>query len=480
MNRKLIAVGLSLALTLTGAPALAASADNAFPSLNTYPGYADVPAGSWFESSAKICYETGLITGSDRGFEPYRTMAVSEAAAIAARMAEILDGGDGLFDNPAGSPWYTGAVDYLKGLAQNDAVVLSLLSQPDQTVTRLGFLKLLSVALPVGQLTAINSITSLPDTADADVLRFYNAGILTGVNEYGMFAGSNTLTRSEAAAMVARVAREELRTTFTPTFDAVVWASLDVPDTVYFQGNGKTVTSGDYLAYVLDRIGTLELACAENGETFNWSNTLGGGETYQDYVTNGALGYFGVTKDMATEQYKDLDLQVFYSRYLDLGGTATQLPEKQDYTLYVGTDGSFTSYPAAATALNPATDSAELVVHLISELSALTGWNLDTGEIYVGKGGVTVSWASTCALYTGPAEPQKDQFHMYDASQLAYTLLDSVKRTIQCAFSPANPDSLNVWFCAADGSALKLDNLGVTLPIDQPYSHSLLDSLLMG
>ena len=83
MNRKLIALGLSLALTLTGAPALAVSADNAFPSLNTYPGYADVPAGSWFESSAKICYETGLITGSDKGFEPYRTMAVSEAGGPA-------------------------------------------------------------------------------------------------------------------------------------------------------------------------------------------------------------------------------------------------------------------------------------------------------------------------------------------------------------------------------------------------------------
>ena len=69
---------------------------------------------------------------------------------------------------------------------------------------------------------------------------------------------------------------------------------------------------------------------------------------------------------------------------------------------------------------------------------------------------------------------------MYDANQLTFTLLDSVKRTIQCAFSPANPDSLNVWFCAADGSALKLDNLGVTLPIDQPYSHSLLERLLMG
>ena len=471
MNRKLIAVGLSLALTLTGAPALAASADNAFPSLNTYPGYADVPAGSWFESSAKICYETGLITGSDKGFEPYRTMAVSEATAIAARMAEILDGGDGLFENPAGSPWYTGAVDYLKGLAKDDAMVLSLLSQPDQTVTRLGFLKLLSAALPADQLTAINSITSLPDTSDADVLRFYNAGILTGVNEYGMFAGSNTLTRSEAAAMVARVAREELRTTFTPTFDAVVWASLDVPDTVYFQGNGKTVTSKDYLKAVLTAVSTL-------GSDFLWNEQHASGVTNEAWVENTAMSALGVTKDMATEQYKDLDLQVFYSRYLDLGGTIAQT---QAYTLYVGTaDDTFASYPAAATALDPAADSAGVVKHLLSELSKLTGWNLDASEIYVGKGGVTISWADTCALYTGPAEPQKEGFHMYDVNQLAYTLLDSVQRTIQCAFSPANPDSLDVWFTAADGSALKLDNLGVTLPIDQPYSHSLLDSLLMG
>lgn len=471
MNRKLIALGLSLALTLTGAPALAASAGDSFPSLNPYPGYADVPADSWFASSAQICYETGLITGSDKGFEPYRTMAVSEAAAIAARMAEILDGGDGLFDNPAGSPWYAGAVDYLKGLAQDDAVVLSLLSQLDETVTRLGFLKLLSAALPADQLAAVNSITALPDTGDADVLRFYNAGILTGVNEYGVFAGSNTLTRSEAAAMVARVAREELRTTFTPTFDAVVWASLDVPDTVYFQGNGKTVTSRDYLKAVLTAVSTL-------GSDFLWNEQHASGVTNEAWVEKTAMSALGVTKDMATQQYKDLDLQVFYSRYLDLGGTTAQT---QAYTLYVGTaDDTFASYPAAATALDPAADSAGVVKHLLSELSKLTGWNLDASEIYVGKGGVTISWADTCALYTGPAEPQKDEFHMYDVNQLTYTLLDSVKRTIQCAFSPANPDSLDVWFTAADGSALKLDNLGVTLPIDQPYSHSLLDSLLMG
>lgn len=468
MNRKLIAVGLSLALTLTGAPALAASTADAFPSLNPYPGYADVPAGSWFESSAQICYETGLITGSDRGFEPYRTMAVSEAAAIAARMAEILDGGDGLFDNPAGSPWYAGAVDYLKGLAKDDAMVLSLLSQPDQTVTRLGFLKLLSAALPAEQLPAVNAITALPDTSDADVLRFYNAGILTGVNEYGMFAGANTLTRSEAAAMVARVAREELRTTFTPTFDAVVWASLDVPDTVYFQGNGKTVTAGDYLNAALTAVGSL-------GSDFLWNEQHASGVTNEEWVENTAMSALGVTADMATEQYRDLDLQVFYSRYLDLtGGEAPA----QAYSLYIGTEGSFASYAAAPTDLDPAADSAGVVRHLLSEMSALTGWNLDAADITVGKGGVTVAWANSCALYTGPAEPQKDEFHMYGADQLAFTLLDSVQRTIQCAFSPADPEGLDVWFCAADGGALTLDSLEVTLPIDQPYSHSLLERLM--
>ena len=468
MNRKLIALGLSLALTLTGAPALAASAGDSFPSLNPYPGYADVPADSWFASSAQICYETGLITGSDKGFEPYRTMAVSEAAAIAARMAEILDGGDGLFDNPAGSPWYAGAVDYLKGLAQDDAVVLSLLSQPDETVTRLGFLKLLSAALPADQLAAVNSITALPDTGDADVLRFYNAGILTGVNEYGVFAGSNTLTRSEAAAMVARVAREELRVSFTPTFDVVVWASLDAPDTVYFQGGGKTVTARDYLNAVLTAVGSL-------GSGFLWNGQDASGVTNEAWVENTAMSALGVTGDMATEHCKDLDLQVFYSRYLDLGGTDAQT---QACTLYVGTDSTFTSYAAAPTALDPAADSAGVVRHILSEMSALTGWNLDAADVTVGKGGVTVAWASTCALYTGPAEPQKDEFHMYGADQLAFTLLDSVQRTIQCAFSPANPEGLDVWFCAADGSALKLDNLGVTLPIDQPYSHSLLADLM--
>ena len=148
--------------------------------------------------------------------------------------------------------------------------------------------------------------------------------------------------------MVARVARADLRVSFTPTFDAVVWASLDVPDTVYFQGNGKTVTAQMYLTHALSLISGLEDASAEGGVAFNWSNTLSSGETYKDYVTNSAMTYFGVTKDMATEQYKDLDIQVFYSRYLDLGGTASQA---QAYTLYVGTDGSFTSYPAAATDL---------------------------------------------------------------------------------------------------------------------------------
>ena len=222
-----------------------------------------------------------------------------------------------------------------------------------------------------------------------------------------------------------------------------------------------------------------EIACAENGEEFNWFNTLGGGETFLDYVKNGALDYFGVTRDQGTQLYKNFDVQVFYSRYLDLGGVVAQPSQSREYTLYMGQAGDFTSYPTYSN-LDPAEETAALVVHLLTEMNRLTGWNLDVAEINVGKDGVTISWAGTSALFVGPPEPQAEAFHVYDASQLAFTLLDSVQYSVQRLFAPKNPESLDVYFCGPDGGALALENLGVTLPIDQPYSHALLEGLLSG
>ncbi len=307
-TKKIIAA--TLALSLMTAPAMALSVEEAFPAIKPYPGYADVPAGSWFEPGAKLCYEVGLVTGSDRGFEPERNMQLAEVAAIAARMAAAITGEP----IPAPGPdslWYSPYVAYL-----SDRGVTGL-DKPERTATRGDFLAMLTAVLPDDLLAPINAITALPDTADSSVLKFYNAGILTGVDSYGSFEAQKPLSRAEGSAMVARVARANLRKRFFPADYAPFAAAKLRPADVLFQDGGRQITAGQYLPAVLESIALLERACAKAGIEFNWLNTYGE-QTFLDYVKSSALGRFSVTKEMGTALYQNLDLQVFYSRYLDL------------------------------------------------------------------------------------------------------------------------------------------------------------------
>ena len=354
---------LALSAALLAGSALAITPEEAFPDQYTYPGFIDVDPDAWYAEAAKVCAQAGLMQGTSHAFSPDQILTVGEVATIAARMNEAITGqAIPMADPKPGEalPWYVSYVTYLEKLG---------ITVPDPTKqsTRQEFVKLLSGVIPQEMLTPINTITALPDTSDPDVLRFYNAGILTGVDSYGTFAPDKTLTRAECGAMVARIARTALRLTFTPA--------------------------------------------------------------------------------------------------------------ARSYALYVGQSGEFASFPAESS-LDPAQDSAALVKDLLSQMSQLTGWNLDTADIYVGKGGVTICWAQDSALFAGPPEPQKEQFYLYDSIQLAFTVLDSVQYTVQCAFSPNNPEALDVWFCGPDGGPLVLDELGISLPIEEPYSNGLLQELL--
>ena len=64
------------------------------------------------------------------------------------------------------------------------------------------------------------------------------------MDDWGTFAPGKTLTRAETAAMVARVARPELRERFTPADYAMFTAAYLKPADVLFT-NG--VTAGQYL-----------------------------------------------------------------------------------------------------------------------------------------------------------------------------------------------------------------------------------------
>ena len=149
-------------------------------------------------------------------------------------------------------------------------------------------------------------------------------------------------------------------------------------------------------------------------------------------------------------------------------------------TLYIGSvnsDGSesFTAYPFVG--------SGELTPEsLIAAMADLTGWDLTLSTddpVTSGPGGMTVSFAPESAIFTGPPDPQNDEFHMFSVDQLCYTIFDSVQKTLQENFSPADPSALDVYFCTDGSQEITIEGLGITIPIDTPYSHALFDQLLM-
>lgn len=178
-------------------------------------GFSDVKEDDWFASYVAVCVEDGLMNGTGEGkFSPEKTLTMAEAAAIAARLGEQLSG-EKVPEAGAGMPWYQGYVEYLKSYG-------AAVERPEETATRQGFFALLSAVTPTSALAPINSIQSLPDTEDPGVLAFYNAGILTGTDSFGTFSPAGSLTRSEVAAMMARVLEPALRVEFDPVEDVVV------------------------------------------------------------------------------------------------------------------------------------------------------------------------------------------------------------------------------------------------------------------
>lgn len=135
-------------------------------------------------------------------------------------------------------------------------------------------------------------------------------------------------------------------------------------------------------------------------------------------------------------------------------------------TLYIGTKaGGFAEYSM--------TYEGELTAEtLIQGISDLTGWDLTLAEpVASGKGGMSVCLSSESALFTGPPDPQVEEFHMYDVGQLAETILDSIQKTLQEGFTleGGDPDALDIWYYMEGEQSLELPSLGLSWPIDQPY-----------
>lgn len=315
-SQRLTALLLGGALLLSSG--FAATLEERFPAVQEFPGYSDVDEtkDAWYAPSAKALYEMKIMVGDGHGhFNPKQELTVAECAAVAAVMHATGNGG--AFDPT--TPWYVGPMTYLTNVAkeQNNWSAVTLLERPDPAntpISRYGFLLLLNLVADEEMLQPIRSVTSLPDTSDPMILRFYSAGILSGKDKYGTFDGDAHLPRNECAVMAALLVRPALRKAKDPLADYSPFrAARTTPTTLFFPG----VTAERYLAEVNDLIASLEQVCRNNNMEFNWFNTYGD-QTFLEYVKSQSLTRLGVEAKNATQAYKDLDLQEYYARLIAL------------------------------------------------------------------------------------------------------------------------------------------------------------------
>lgn len=220
----LLGLFILLSLLTGGAKAaqMAAADTLLVPEQRTYDGRFRDMSGLRCADAVKTSFDTGLLEGrqADR-FDAVSELTNAQILVISARLYDRLTGGSGLAAPAVGEAWYQSALTLLSGLSTDtaqSAMSRSVLQDwrysegtdyPQQPCTRSDFAALLLLVLDNANVTLpeINTLErDVPDlTAGSVVYELYLSGVLNGVDEYGTFDGQHTVTRGQAAAMLARL-----------------------------------------------------------------------------------------------------------------------------------------------------------------------------------------------------------------------------------------------------------------------------------
>ena len=270
VKRRFSALFLTLTLLLCTLPAAAAEGDDwLVPKVQEAPAFTDM-AGVWCEDAVQTVCQAGLMQGrSDGSFNPSGALMPEHIVTICARLYDLLTGGDGVLPEPAdGQSWYEPAYASLTsafGLDDSQAEALMDAYRPGQSpALRRNLVLLLGWTLQAADISlpAINQITMVPDCIEPTILSFYNAGILTGSDQYGSFRGGEILNRGQAAAILARLADPAQRQIFTPEpFDLCADVLGVDGATVLLTVGGESVTA-ELFAYNL-----CDALCRGDGST---------------------------------------------------------------------------------------------------------------------------------------------------------------------------------------------------------------------
>lgn len=175
--------------------------------------FTDVPPEHWAYPDVRRAEEAGAVNGTGGGrFDP--DSPVTEAQFCAMLLRTFLPGELSDTASAPGEPWYAPYIETARRTGLSAGVNAET---PDTPLTRLQMAQILSNlltrygGLSVGEEQTRAVVDRLPDGADIpepyrnSVALAYNAGILTGMDETGVFGGYSRMTRAQAAAVWCRM-----------------------------------------------------------------------------------------------------------------------------------------------------------------------------------------------------------------------------------------------------------------------------------
>lgn len=300
----LLSVVLMLSAGVTNAAATSANGSY-FQRVNTYRAgqFADVAPEDWYFAGVSAAYELGLMGGeSDGYFNADGQVTVAQAIVMAARLHSIYHTGSG--DFPAGDPWYQPYVDYAKARG-----ILTGEPELSAAATRAQFADMLSRALPADDLAQINEIgvNAIPDVkagnAYADsIYMLYRAGILTGSGSRGAFYPSSSISRAEAAAIMARMADKSLRKSVTLQYSGPRLAVMEAQDNSFFEHSailGNSLVEG---LRMFSKLSTLHYFSATS------VSVVSATQTRNVRLNNGSMGT--LVQALCQEQYDKIYIEL--------------------------------------------------------------------------------------------------------------------------------------------------------------------------
>ena len=189
---------------------------------NRLPSFSDVSPRAWYSLWVDIAYNVGLIAGTGGNqFSPNQSLTVAQALKLAATLESRYKDDSFHLTASTGAAWYLPAVDYCLA---SGIITSGQFSQSDynRPITRAEMAAVFAATSPAKAMPQLNDPdrvrASVPDVSAAlpqaeAIYAMYVKGILSGVDSKLTYRPYGTVTRAEAAAIVARMARAEQRLT---------------------------------------------------------------------------------------------------------------------------------------------------------------------------------------------------------------------------------------------------------------------------